>query len=253
MKKIVLFLAAALFIAAALPAEAFAASKTSGAFGPLSWKLDKKGTLTISGEGAMPDTAKGEHSPWYSQRKQIKKAVVKEGVTSIGDWAFDGCGKLKAAALPEGLARIGAYGFAECGALTELKIPEGVTEIGDGAFILSGLESAEIPGSVKTVGESAFKWCEELRSLTVREGVEIIGDEAFNGCTLLRYATIPESVTRIGSLAFNECESLKKVTLRRSNAGVPEDGKSTSGIFDVGAGATLYANIGTMNLETAEA
>ena len=155
MKKIVLFLAAALFIAAALPAEAFAASKTSGAFGPLSWKLDKKGTLTISGEGAMPDTAKGEHSPWYSQRKQIKKAVVKEGVTSIGDWAFDGCGKLKAAALPEGLERIGAYGFAECGALTELKIPEGVTEIGDGAFILSGLESAEIPGSVKTVGESA--------------------------------------------------------------------------------------------------
>lgn len=216
MKKIVLFLAAALFIAAALPAEAFAASKTSGAFGPLSWKLDKKGTLTISGEGAMPDTAKGEHSPWYSQRKQIKKAVVKEGVTSIGDWAFDGCGKLKAAALPEGLERIGAYGFAECGALTELKIPEGVTEIGDGAFILSGLGSAEIPGSVKTVGESAFKWCEELRSLTVREGVEIIGDEAFNGCTLLRYATIPESVTRIGSLAFNECESLKKVTLPES-------------------------------------
>ena len=42
---------------------------------------------------------------------------------------------------------------------------------------------------------------------------------------------------------------LKKVTLRRSNAGVPEDGKSTSGVFDVGPGATLYANIGTMNLE----
>lgn len=42
---------------------------------------------------------------------------------------------------------------------------------------------------------------------------------------------------------------LKKVTLRRTNAGVPEDGKSTSGIFDVGSGATIYANIGTMNLE----
>ena len=42
---------------------------------------------------------------------------------------------------------------------------------------------------------------------------------------------------------------LKKATLRRSNAGVPEDGKSTSGVFDVGTGATLYANIGTMNLE----
>lgn len=46
---------------------------------------------------------------------------------------------------------------------------------------------------------------------------------------------------------------LKKVTLRRTNAGVPEDGKSTSGVFDVGTGATINANIPTMNMEDATA
>ena len=196
--------------------EALAASKTSGTFGPLKWKLDKKGTLTVSGEGAMPDTAEGKHAPWYSQRKNIKKAVVKNGVTAIGDWAFDGCRKLKSVSLPDGLERIGRCGFGECSALAGLTIPESVTEIGDRAFILSGLESAEIPGSVKTVGEGAFKWCEELRSLSIRDGVEVIGDEAFSGCITLRYVTIPESVTRIGDMAFYECESLKKVTVPES-------------------------------------
>ena len=46
MKKLALFLAMALLLAAALPVEALAASKTSGSFGELRWKLDKKGTLT---------------------------------------------------------------------------------------------------------------------------------------------------------------------------------------------------------------
>ena len=53
----------------------------------VTWTLDSNGLLTISGEGEMADY----YSLWYDQKESIKRVVIENGVTSIGDQAFSGC------------------------------------------------------------------------------------------------------------------------------------------------------------------
>ena len=51
--------------------------------------VSSTGTLTISGTGDMNDYVYASQAPWYYL--SIKKVVINNGVTSIGDYAFDGC------------------------------------------------------------------------------------------------------------------------------------------------------------------
>lgn len=89
-----------------------------------------------------------------------------------------------------------------------------VTEIGVSAFIYChGMTSLVIPGSVKTIGTTAFYGCDALKSITLEEGVEAIGTQAFINCSKLTSIKIPASVKTIGDSAFYGCGSLETVTL----------------------------------------
>jgi hypothetical protein len=70
----------------------------SGTTEPLTWVLEK-GTLTISGEGAMPDYAYAS-APWYSSRSSITTVVIEDGVTRIGNYAFADCSGLTSVTIP---------------------------------------------------------------------------------------------------------------------------------------------------------
>ena len=132
--------------------------------------------------------------------------AIPDGVTGIGDNAFDGCKGLIGVTIPEGVMSIGDEAFYECEGLTSATIPEGVTSIGDYAFYrCSGLTSMTIPASVKSIGEGAFSLCEGLTSITILEGVTSIGDEAFYRCSGLTSITIPASVTSIEANPFSGC------------------------------------------------
>lgn len=64
---------------------------SSGTYGDnLTWTLDDAGKLTISGTGAMEEC----FVPWYGLRDSVKTVVIENGVTSIGEGAFDGCTSL---------------------------------------------------------------------------------------------------------------------------------------------------------------
>ena len=52
----------------------------------LVWTLYDNGTLTISGEGAMKNYY--NNSPATQKKDNIKKVVIEDGVTSIGNFAF---------------------------------------------------------------------------------------------------------------------------------------------------------------------
>ena len=65
----------------------------------LTWSLDKKGTLTISGKGEMPDYS-GDTPPWEKYRDDIKAVVIEKGVTHIGAQCFQFCTKLKSVIIP---------------------------------------------------------------------------------------------------------------------------------------------------------
>ena len=100
----------------------------------VTWTLTADGTLTISGTGAMTDYTYDSRSPWYSCRTYIKRVVMQQGVTSIGDLAFWDCSGLTSVTIPDGVTSIGGDAFSGCAALTSVTIPGSVTNVGQDAF-----------------------------------------------------------------------------------------------------------------------
>ncbi|GAA5342907.1 MAG: hypothetical protein canaca05_04000 [Anaerolineaceae bacterium] len=161
----------------------------------------------------------------YTEEPGITEVIIPEGVTSIGESAFEGCDSLTSITIPEGVTSIGERAFYRCINLTSIIIPESVTNIGDGAFYnCISLTSITIPEGVTSIGESAFNDCSSLTSITIPDSVISIGRRAFQGCSSLTSLTIPEGVTSIGERAFEGCERL-------TNLIVPE------GVTSIGEGA----------------
>ena len=217
-KRIFSFVLAVLMIASLLPATALAVdivdSGTCGAKGSnLTWTLDSEGVLTISGSGDMHGYGSSD-APWYGSRSRVKSAVIAEGVTSIGESAFENCRSLTSVTIPNSVTSIGWSAFFYCKSLTSVTIPDSVTSVGAYAFLgCTSLTSVTIPNSVTSIGGCAFDECWSLTSVTIPDSVTSIGDSAFASCTSLTSVTIPDSVTSIGAYAFSECSSLTSVTI----------------------------------------
>ena len=89
--------------------------------------------------------------------RSLKRIVIPEGVTEIGESAFSGCKALEEVVLPSTLRKIGCRAFSECQSLASIALPEGLEEIGDEAFYLcKSLTQADIPSSVTKIGEDVF-------------------------------------------------------------------------------------------------
>ena len=165
----------------------------------------------------MPDYDYPNYSPWNSQRDKIKKVVIKDGVTSIGEWAFYGCSGLTSLTIPNSVTSIGDYAFRDCSDLTSVIIPNSVTSIGEQAFAFcSSLSSLTIPNSVTSIGKQTFIFCSSLSNLTIPNSVTSIGEWAFAYCSGLSTLTIPNSVTSIGEWAFAYCSGFSTLTIPNS-------------------------------------
>ncbi len=209
----------------------------------LTWTLDDQGTLTISGTGAM--TA----SPWRKYGNNIVNVVIHDGVTSIGQMAFDGCSSLTSIIIPDSVTSIDGYAFWNCSSLMSIAIPDSVTSIGSGAFwYCHSLTSVTIGSGVASIGSYPFGDCSSLTELVVdaanesyysvdsvlfsktdhalisypggKTGAYSIPDDvtsiayaAFSGCVNLTSITIPSSVTSIPESAFGGCTSLTRVII----------------------------------------
>ena len=177
--------------------------------------LSDDGTLTISGKNMPnygPDT-----TPWYSRRSEIKKVIITDGVTNIGDCAFFECRNLTSVTVPNSVTSMGDCAFQNCSNLTSVEIPTSVTSIGRSAFAgCSSLTSITIPNSVTSIGNAAFQMCSSLTSITIPNSVTSVGEYTFSSCSNLISVTIPNSVTNIGDNAFINCEALTSVTIPNS-------------------------------------
>ena len=211
MKKNLLLILLCLFSFSAIHAENKWESEPDG----MEWYLSVDGTLTVSKEGDMSNYDEGE-TPWDLQRDDIKKIVIKEGVTRIGDLAFGGCRNLTSVEIPNTVKSIGVRAFVECKNLPSIEIPNSVTSIEEQAFSLcDALTSIEIPNSVTSIGYQAFYNCYRLASVTIGNSVTDIAKEAFYALPALT------SITFKGSNPPNSLENVFKAPNENVSVYVP--------------------------------
>ena len=248
--------------------SSFGAAATSGDFGEnncLHWEVStgvlSGKTLTISGTGAMPDFdfPNGNLAPWWNYEAlgmltsfgnfklegELKKVVIKDGVTNVSNYALFFLPAATQITLPESVMSIGRYGIAMCSKLTGMSIPKSVTEIGDFGLAGNGLTAVTLPDGLQSLGRGAFDTCTSLTNTTLpaaitavpgkcfddctklltvdyKGEVTAIGERAFEGCKSLTKAPIPAAVTALGNSAFNGCIALTDVTLPAGVSAVPD-------------------------------
>jgi len=191
---------------------------------------------------------------WSFPNENLKSIVIPEGITSIGNGAFEECYNLTSIILPEGLVSIGLSAFSNCRSLKNITIPESVTYIGEMAFSLCRkLESITISANVTSrIDGYMFRLCTSLKNITVDDknliysssdgilfnkqkttlikypaggteqtyiipsGVTAIGRDAFEHSRLTSII-IHENVNTIGNYAFDECSQLVNITINEQN------------------------------------
>ena len=150
-----------------------------------------------------------------------------EGITTIGDYAFEDFTTLQSVKLPESLCHIGAGAFYNCKALTDINLPDNLQSVGPEAFFsCRSLKRVILPQGLKSVGKYAFCECKGLKEITVpgtvdelpdgafyceqahkvnsielEEGIKVIHKHAFGGVNVQKLS-LPESLVQIEDLAL---------------------------------------------------
>ena len=176
--------------------------------------LYDSGKLLLRGSGATYDY-EISGSPFY-ENGEIKKLVVSEGITEIGNSLFDHCRNIAAVSFPNTLTRIGKrafFAYAD-GELAALEFPSSVTTIGDEAFSDQGMTSVTLPKTLTTLGTYLFRSADNLQSVRV-ECAEIPAF-CFVRCGKLSQMTLSKNVKKIGANIINYCTQLKTITYEGS-------------------------------------
>ena len=187
---------------------------TSGSCGAdAQWKLNTRGTLTISGSGKMEDLYGETFVPSYYQSK-VKKVVIQNGITRIGGAAFFELSNLKEAVIPESVTEIGYQAFAFCG-MSDIVIPASVITIEEGAFTSDNLKSISVNADSKSFTSVddvlfskdktvlvAYPGGKAAESYSIPEGTQKIGIMAFEMQSNPESVIVPASVDYIGEQAF---------------------------------------------------
>lgn len=144
-------------------------------------------------------------------------------VTAIGDSAFKSLStpiNVSSVFIPATVRSIGGSAFIYCNALTTVTFAEDsqLKSIGGSAF--SGTEHAhprfkeiQIPDSVETIGNAAFRYCQDLERITLPSTLQKLSNSTFHGCTALSEVTFPASLKTIEKGAFIGCRKLSEVKL----------------------------------------
>ena len=216
--------------------SSFGTAATSGDFGVnncLHWEVStgvlSGKTLTISGTGAMPDFnfPEGNLAPWWNYEAlgmltsfgnfklegELKKIVIKDGVTNVSNYALFFLPAATQITLPESVTSIGRYGIALCSKLNGISLPRAVTAIGDFGLAGNSFTAVTLPDGLQTLGRGAFDACASISGMTLPAAITAVPDKCFNDCTKLLTVDYKGEVTAIGERAFEGCKSLTKAPI----------------------------------------
>ncbi len=172
--------------------------------------------------------------------------TVPEGVTNIGEYAFNNCTSLSDIIFPTTIKYFGDRAFENCTALGTLVIPnvsttiygytfnhctnlkeviiEGSTSFGECAFAdCTSLKNVTVHGNVTMIDESAFLFCSSLEKVYIGGNVKHIFPAAFSQCQSLTEFCVNGTIATIGKSAFRRCSKLSKVSIEKCTNNIGEN------------------------------
>ena len=219
----------------------------------VAWELYDNGLLYLYGEGATYDYTFSTKPFGAYDLSGIKRIIVENGITTVGDYLFSYCIYTTNIIIPDSVTSIGKQAFYQCNNLTSITIGSGLTTIKYYAFsgckaltsifyhgTKSEWDSISFGDDVLTEIDNVTLHCEyeegpteggsgdnranqqlkamidgTLTELTDKDfkGVDSITPYAFYGQSSLETVIIPDNVTNIGADAFDNCKAIKHLTM----------------------------------------
>ena len=229
----------------------------SGTTGDCQWTFDTDTeTLTIYGGKKMenyyynvgtPDELIETNIPWSDYFSNIKRIVIKDGVTYIGRYSFLNCENLESVSIPSSVTNIGKYAFKNCSNIkdvyydgSEKHLKSMVGEYNE--FLLKANLHCKSVDDTGITGDCNWTFDYDTETLTIsgkgnmgdyntwdvlpwnnytlkikkikiEKGVESIGRSAFYNCINVTNVDVADSVIVINNNAFDSCTSLTDITI----------------------------------------
>ena len=172
--------------------------------------------------------------------KSAVDVLIPEGVTAIGESAFQNCEALKTVSFPLTLTTIGKSAFEACKSLSAIELPLYLKKLDSRSFF--GCESlgtiwfngtgemwrkiekesdwfigikAQNVNCLLKIENGVLTRCHKnrVKNVVIPEGVTAIGEMVFNYAVSLKSVVIPDSVREFGEGAFWGCSALEDVTI----------------------------------------
>jgi hypothetical protein len=186
--------------------------------------------ISFNYTGSIPEGA-------CSGMNKMSSITIPSTITGIEKNSFQDCAGLKSITIPSSVTSIGYTAFKDCSGLTSIAINSYISNLASGLYGLnnkslqinfnytgpipdgacyrkSNITSITVPGSITSLGISAFEGCYELTNITFQSTqIKIFSNRLFYNCSILTNITIPSSVTEIDDNVFTNCSSLKSITI----------------------------------------
>ncbi len=153
---------------------------------------------------------------WQAYAEKTKKVIINEGITGIGESAFECFTALKNVDIPDTVKQIDDCAFEGCSALTHVNIAENsrLIKIGRYAFKdCTSLKSITLPENLKSICRFAFADCTKLKEIKVPDAVTLIDTGAFMDCKSLTLVELPKNLDKLRDRAFAGCKKLTEITI----------------------------------------
>lgn len=178
----------------------------------------------------------------YLNDKEIIDLVIPEDVTSIGQFAFEGCSALKSVTFNNSIVKIGGGAFSNCGGLTKLVIPESCETVQPNTFLgCIGLEEITLPSTCIVCYDYSFEDCTNIKRINCNATIPPVAyDNTFSNSIYSKaLLNVPDGCAD----TYKETDIWKKFTNITTGGVIPETlKKCASPTITYSDGQLLFAS-----------
>lgn len=147
----------------------------------------------------------------FAECRWLDEVIFHEGstCTTLRKEIFGQCIHLSRVKLPQAVKFIDDYAFYRCKEITDIEFPYGLVHIGKEAFYQTGLTQVNFPGTLETLGDSAFLKCNNLEFVHIPSSVKHMGKWVFHGCNRLKILEIAHDPETMGDWIINKSATIR--------------------------------------------